>query len=99
MESANGGVDALMIHRAHPAFFVIFVAIVAPVGAAVLIGAVLLYGAPPHLVFAPGHAVQSVLEACGVHAPNAVGVVSTVALWWLAIVVAGAAWERRRAKR
>jgi hypothetical protein len=85
-----------MIPRAHPAFFVIFVVIVAPVGAAVLVTALLLFGVPPHLVFAPGRAVMSFLEVCGVRAPNAVGVVSTVTLWWLVFVAVGTAWERRR---
>jgi hypothetical protein len=88
-----------MSPRASRAFFVIFMVVVAPVGAAVLITAVLLAGAPARLVFAPGHALMAVLDARGVHPPNAVGVVSTVALWWLAIVALGAAWEWRSGRR
>ncbi len=85
-----------MVTRAHPAFFVIFVVLVAPVGAAVLVAALLLFGVQPHLVFAPGWAVKSFLQACGVHAPNAVGVAATVVLWWLVFVTVGLAWDRRR---
>lgn len=61
--------------------------VVAPVGAAVLIGALLLFGADPHWVFLPGHAVKSAFQAFGFRVPNAVGVLSTVVVWW-AIVVA-----------
>jgi hypothetical protein len=86
---------ALKDFRTHPAFFVIFVVILAPVGAAVVVGALLLFGAPPHLVFAPGRAVMSLLAVCGVQAPNSVGVVSTVAFWWLVFTAVGVAWERR----
>lgn len=85
-----------MIRRAHPAFFAIFVLIVAPIGAAVVVAALLLFGVQPRLVFSPGWAVKSFLQACGIHAPNAVGVVSTVALWWLLFVALGLAWERHR---
>ncbi|HSP16680.1 MAG TPA: hypothetical protein VLV78_18180 [Thermoanaerobaculia bacterium] len=81
--------------RAHPAFFVIFLAILAPLGAVVVVSALLLFGVQPHLVFAPGWAVKSLLEVCGVRAPNAVGVACTVGLWWLLIVAIGLAWERR----
>lgn len=85
-----------MIRRAHPAFFVIFLVIVAPIGAAVVVAVLLLFGVQPRLVFAPGWAVKSFLEARGIRAPNAVGVASTVALWWLLIAALGLAWERRR---
>ena len=84
-----------MTSRAHPAFFVIFVFVMAPVGAAVVVGALLLFGVQPHLVFAAGHAVKALLKGCGVNAPNSVGVVSTVALWWLVLVTVGVAWEHR----
>ena len=56
----------------------------------------LLFGVQPRIVFAPGWAVKSFLEVCGIHAPNAVGVASTVALWWLLFAALGLAWERRR---
>ena len=85
-----------MIRCAHPAFFVIFIVIVAPIGAAVVVAALLLFGVQPRIVFAPGWAVKSFLEVCGIHAPNAVGVASTVALWWLLFAALGLAWERRR---
>ncbi len=85
-----------MIARAHPAYLVLFVAFVAPLGAVVLIAALLLFGVHPRLVFAPGWAAKSFLESLGIHAPNAVGVVSTAALWWLLFVAAGLAWEWRR---
>ncbi|MEO8382182.1 MAG: hypothetical protein ABI779_21150 [Acidobacteriota bacterium] len=85
-----------MMSRAHPAFFVVFVVVVAPLGAVVVVTALLLFGVQPRLVFAPGWALMSLLEACGVHAPHAVGVASTVGLCWLIIVAAGVAWERRK---
>jgi hypothetical protein len=85
-----------MVSRAHPAFFAIFVTLVAPVGAAVVVAVLLLFGVPPRLVFAPGWAVKSFLQARGVHAPNAVGVAATVGLWWLIFVAVGTAWDRRR---
>ena len=85
-----------MIPRARPTFFVIFVLIVAPIGAAVVVAALLLFGVQPRLVFAPGWAVKSFLQVCGIQTPNAVGVASTVALWWLVFVLLGLAWERRR---
>ena len=60
-----------MVSRARPAFFAIFVVLVAPVGAAVIVAALLLFGVPPRLVFAPGWAVKGFLEARGAHPPNA----------------------------
>lgn len=84
-----------MSSRGHPAFFLIFVLVLAPMGAAVVVGALLLFGVRPHLVFAAGHAVMALLKGCGVSAPNSVGVVSTVAFWWLVFVTAGVVWERR----
>jgi hypothetical protein len=80
----------------NPALFAwIFALVVAPVGAAVLVGALLLFGLQPHSVFAPGHAVLAFLRGRGIHAPNAVGVLTTVGLWWVVIVAAGLAWDRR----
>jgi hypothetical protein len=60
--------------------------VVAPIGAAVLIGALLLFGVEPRLVFLPGHFVRARLAGFGVHAPNAVGVLTTVAVWWAILV-------------
>ena len=85
-----------MMLRRESAVFLIFVVLVAPLAAAVLIAALLLFGAAPQLVFAPGHAVKAALQSVGVRAPNAVGVLSTVATWWLALVLAAVAWDRRR---
>ena len=64
----------------------IAVVLVAPVGAAVLISALLLFGVQPHLVFLPGFVVKSRLEAFGFHVANRVAVVSTVVFWWAIIV-------------
>lgn len=82
--------------RSHPAFLAIFVFVLAPVGAAVVVSAMLLFGLHPRVVFAPGWAVKSLFEHAGIHAPNAIGVASTVGLWWVLFVVAGLAWERRK---
>ncbi len=60
---------------------------VAPIGAAVVISALLLFGVTPHLVFLPGFFVRARIEALGFHAPNAVGVLTTVVFWWLIIVL------------
>jgi hypothetical protein len=61
--------------------------LLAPILAAVLIATLLLLGAKPHSVFLPGFFIKARLEAFGFHVPNAVGVLSTVALWWAIIVV------------
>jgi hypothetical protein len=72
--------------------------VVAPIGAAVVIGALLLFGAEPRLVFLPGHFVRARLAGFGIHAPNAVGVLTTVAVWWV-ILVAGWLLVRRLWRR
>ena len=84
------------IARSHRIVFAVFVFVVAPIGAAVIMTALLVVGVPPPLLFAPGFAMLSLLRAMGIHAPNAVGVVTATAVWWLAIVAAGAMWDRRR---
>ncbi|HXA16614.1 MAG TPA: hypothetical protein VN380_06465 [Thermoanaerobaculia bacterium] len=61
--------------------------VVAPIGAAVVISALLLFGVTPHLVFLPGFFVRARLDALGFHAPNAVGVLTTVVFWWAIIVL------------
>jgi hypothetical protein len=66
---------------------VVALLLVAPIGAAVIIAALLLFGVDPHLVFLPGFFVKARLEALGFHAPNAVGVLTTVAVWWAIIVL------------
>lgn len=80
--------------RAHPAYLALFVFVVAPVGAAVIVSVLLLFGVPPHVVFAPGLALKAKL-----HAPNAIGVLTTVGIVWLVIVAAGLMWERARKRR
>ena len=61
--------------------------VVAPIGAVVIVSTLLLFGVKPHVVFLPGFAVKSRLEAFGFHVPNAVGVLTTVFLWWAIIVL------------
>lgn len=60
--------------------------VLAPVLAAVIISALLLFGVPPSLVFAPGHFVLSLLDSLGLRAHNRVGVIVTVLFWWAVIV-------------
>lgn len=74
-------------------YLAIYVFILAPIGAVVAICAMLLFGVKPHTVFAPGFAIRALV---GPHAPNAVGVVGTAAVWWVAIVIVGLLWERLR---
>ncbi|HEV7429454.1 MAG TPA: hypothetical protein VGQ46_24125 [Thermoanaerobaculia bacterium] len=73
--------------------------LVAPVGSAVLISALLLFGVKPRLVFLPGFAVRSKLADLGFHAPNAIGVLVTLIVWWSIIVlvwlVVRRLWRRR----
>ncbi len=85
-----------MSSRSHRLFFWIFLLVLAPLGAVVLISALLLFGVEPSLVFAPGRAVKGLLEVCGFHVANRVAVASTAAFWWALIAAAGWAWERRR---
>ncbi len=68
--------------------------VVAPIGAAVVISALLLFGVTPHLVFLPGFFVRARLDALGLHAPNAVGVLTTVVFWWAIIVLVWLAARR-----
>lgn len=88
-----------MPNRSGAAFLVLFIVLVAPLGAVVMVAALLLFGMHPRSVFAPGWAVKSSLESFGIHAPNAVGVATTVGLWWLLFVAMGLAWEWRRGDR
>lgn len=85
-----------MVVRAHRAFLAIFLLVLAPIGAVVLVSALLLFGVGPRVVFAPGRGVKSLIEMGGFHVPNAVGVVSTVICFWVIIAAAGLLWERRR---
>ena len=74
--------------------------IVAPIGAAVVISVLLLFGATPHTVFVPGFFVRAKLASLGIHASNAVGVVTTLVVWWAVIVIVWLAvrklWTPRR---
>ena len=81
--------------RAHPLFLWIFLLVLAPIGATVVVTALLLFGVPPQAVFAPGRALKSLLESGGLHPANRVAVAGTVALWWAVIAAAGLIWERR----
>jgi hypothetical protein len=85
-----------MVSNGRPIYRAIFLLVLAPIAAAVTVGALLLFGVDPHAVFFLGFAVKSWLAALGFHAPNAVGVLSTVFLWWAVIAALGLAWERGR---
>lgn len=80
----------------HPAYRWIFILIVAPIGAVVLISALLLFGVKPPIVFAPGRGVKALLEACGLHPANGVAVASTAIAYWAVIIAVGLALTRRR---
>ena len=82
--------------RSDRLYLAIYVFVLAPIGAVVAVCAMLLFGVKPHSVFAPGFAIKS---AFGPRVPNAVGVAATVAIWWVAIVIAGLAWERLRTRK
>ncbi len=75
-------------------YLAIFLLVLAPIGAAVIVAVLLLFGVPPHSVFAPGWAVKSGLEACGLHVANRIAVASTVAFYWALIAAVGLLWDR-----
>jgi hypothetical protein len=85
-----------MAARERPVYRAIFLLVLAPIGAVVLIAALLLFGVHPPAVFFIGFAVKAALAGIGIHAPNAVGVLSTVFFWWAVIAMLGLAWERSR---
>ena len=72
--------------------------VVAPIGAAVIISALLLFGVRPQTVFIPGFFVMARLETLGFTVANVVGVVSTVIFWWAIIVFVWAAVHRLRSR-
>jgi hypothetical protein len=76
-----------MVARSPAVLRIVALLLVAPIGSAVIIAALLLFGVNPHLVFLPGFFVRARLEALGFHAPNAVGVLTTVVFWWAVIVL------------
>jgi hypothetical protein len=79
-----------------PVYRLVFVFVLAPVAAAVTVGALVLFGVPSHSVFYAGFLVKSWLKALGLPAPNAAGVLATVFVWWVLIVAIGLLWDRRR---
>lgn len=83
-----------MVARSPAVLTVLALFVVAPIGAAVMISALLLFGVTPHLVFLPGFFVRAKMEALGFHAPNAVGVLTTVVFWWVIIVLVWLAARR-----
>lgn len=54
-----------------PIYRAIFLVVLAPIGSAVLVGALLLFGVEPRLVFFAGHLARAGLKALGFQAPNA----------------------------
>jgi hypothetical protein len=60
--------------------------VVAPIAAAVVISALLLFGVEPHLVFLPGHFVNARIESLGFHVAKPVGVLVTEFFWWVIVV-------------
>src|SRR2546423_15006287 len=92
------GTVACVVGRARPVYLGIFLFILAPVASAVIITALLLFGTEPSVVFAPGRAVQSVLEFCGLRVANRVAVASTAFFWWAIIAAVGLARGKRRGR-
>ena len=83
-----------MSERKQRTFLLIFLLVLAPIGAVVVISALLLFGVRPALVFAPGHAVIAAAKMMGFRAPKPVGVITTGLAWWAAIAVVGWGWEK-----
>ena len=88
----------IMVARSRTVLALVALLILAPTLAVVLITALLLFGADPHLVFLPGHIVKSGLAAVGFHAPNRIGVIVTFVFWWgiIALVWLAMRWRWRR---
>lgn len=80
-------------------YLLLFLFVVAPIGAVVVISALLLFGVTPHLVFAPGFGIKSLLDAGGLHVPNRIAVAGTGLCWWAVIASIGLIWEWRRDNR
>jgi len=84
-----------VVTRDHRGFFIIYLIVLAPIGAVVLITALLLFGVEPRVVFAPGNGVRFLLGVCGVAVANRVAVVSTGVCYWVMLAIVGFLWERR----
>jgi hypothetical protein len=76
----------------------VFLFVLAPIAAAVVVTVLLLFGVHPQVVFAPGRAIKSLLDGLGFHVANRVAVASTVALWWAVIAGAGLTWDLSRGR-
>ena len=85
-----------LTNNERPFYRVVFVCLLAPVAAAVVVSVLLLFGVKPQVVFYAGFAVRSWLKSIGAPAPNAAGVLATVFVWWVVIVAIGLLWDRRR---
>jgi len=83
-----------MARRSPAVLGVVALLVVAPIGAAVVISALLLFGVEPHLVFLPGLFVKAKLETFGFHVPKQIGVLVTVFVWWVIIVLVWLALRR-----
>ncbi|HXH92133.1 MAG TPA: hypothetical protein VNN25_11180 [Thermoanaerobaculia bacterium] len=79
-----------------PLYRAIFVFVLAPVAAAVVVSVLLLFGVSPHAVFYIGFVLRSWLEYLGKPVPNAVGVIAALSFWWVVIVAIGLLWDWRR---
>lgn len=77
-------------------YLAIFLLVLAPIAAAVVITALLLFGAAPKVVFAPGNGMKWLLEYFGLRVANRVAVASTLVFFWALIAAAGLLWERHR---
>jgi hypothetical protein len=77
----------------HPIVLWIFLFVVAPIGAVVLMSALLLFGVSPHFVFAPGRMLMALLEMCGLHVAVRVAVAGTAVFYWMVIAVVGLGWS------
>ncbi len=84
-----------MPSRERPFYRVVFVCVLAPVAAAVVVSVLLLFGVSPHAVFYIGFALRSWLTYLGTPVPNAVGVIAAVSFWWVVIVAIGLLWDWR----
>jgi hypothetical protein len=74
----------------------IFLFGVAPIGAVVVISALMLFGVSPQTVFTPGRVLVSTFAHAGIKVPRPLGVLATVAFFWAIIVALVFAVERLR---